>query len=142
MGGCSGGSIQIAIGAPGEDITISGSSKVDAGTAVIFTPPPGNSCIHAVDQGNPLSDGPETADRLGNALALGWHGEAGVSDRAYIGAPGEDAGVGIVQSTPVAGGANSASILVGGSFMSSVGYSGGGQVGMSYGTVIASPAGE
>jgi hypothetical protein len=142
MGGCSGGSIQIAIGAPGEDITIGGSSKVDAGTAVIFTPPPGNSCIHAVNQGNPLSDGPETGDRLGSALALGWHGDDGASDRAYIGVPGEDAGVGIVQSTPLDGGTNSATILVGGSFMSSVGYSGGGQAGMSYGTVIASPAGE
>jgi hypothetical protein len=142
MGGCSGGSIQIAIGAPGEDITISGSSKVDAGTAVIFTPPPGNSCIHAVNQGNPLSDGPETGDRLGSALALGWHGDDGASDRAYIGVPGEDAGVGIVQSTPLDGGTNSASILVGGSFTSSVGYSGGGQAGMNYGTVIASPAGE
>jgi hypothetical protein len=142
MGGCSGGSIQIAIGAPGEDITISGSSKVDAGTAVIFTPPPGNACIHAVNQGNPLSDGPETGDRLGSALALGRHGGNGASDRAYVGVPGEDAGVGTVQATPLDGGASSSSILVGGSFRSSVGYSGGGQTGMSYGRVIASPAGE
>jgi len=142
MGGCSGGSIQIAIGAPGEDIKINGSSKVDAGTAVIFTPPPGTSCIHAIDQGNPLSDGPESNDRFGGTLALGRQGDEGSSDRAYIGVSGEDAGVGIVQSTPVGSGANSADILVAGSLKSSVGYSGGAQAGMSYGTVIASPAGE
>jgi hypothetical protein len=47
-----------------------------------------------------------------------------------------------VQSTPVDDGANSASILVAGTFKSSVGYSGGSQAGMSYGTVIGSPAGE
>jgi hypothetical protein len=142
MGRCSEGSIQLAIGAPGEDITVNGSSKVDAGTAVIFTPPPGNSCIQAVDQGNPLSDGPEKSDRFGSTLVVGWHGGDGASDRAYLGVPGEDAGLGIVQSTPVDDGANSASILVAGTFKSSVGYSGGSQAGMSYGTVIASPAGE
>ena len=66
--------MQLAIGAPGEDITVNGSSKVDAGTAVIFTPPPGNSCIQAVDQGNPLSDGPEKSDRFGSTTCagLGW----------------------------------------------------------------------
>jgi hypothetical protein len=138
MGGCSGGSVQIAIGAPGEDI----SSIIDAGTAVVFTPPPGNSCIHAVDQGNPLSGGPEKGDRFGSTLALGWHMNGGTSDRAYIGAPGEDSGAGIVQSTPVGSGANSADIFVGGSFKSSVSYSGGAQAGLNYGTVIASPAGE
>jgi hypothetical protein len=141
MGRCSEGSIQLAIGAPGEDITVNGSSKADAGTAVIFTPPPGNSCIQAVDQGNPLSDGPEKSDRFGSTLALGWHGD-GASDRAYVGVPGEDGAAGIVQSTPIGSGAHSADILVGGSSTSSVGYSGGSQAGMSYGTVIASPAGE
>jgi hypothetical protein len=142
MGGCSDGSTQIAIGAPGEDIKINGLSMVDAGTAVIFTPPPGSSCIHGVDQGNPLSDGPEKGDRFGITLALGRHGDDSASDRAYIGVPGEDGGAGMVQSTPVGSGANSAGIIVGGSFKSSVGYSGGAQASMSYGTVIASPAGE
>ena len=142
MGRCSEGSIQLAIGAPGEDITVNGSSKVDAGTAVIFTPPPGNSCIQAVDQGSPLSDGPEKSDRFGSTLALGWHGGDGASDRAYVGVPGEDGAVGIVQSTPIGSGARSADILVGGSSTSSVGYSGGSQAGMGYGTVIASPAGS
>jgi hypothetical protein len=142
LGGCSDGSIQLAIGAPGEDVKINGLSMVDAGTAVIFTPPPGNSCIHGVDQGNPLSDGPEKGDRFGTTLALGRHGDDGGSDRAYIGVPGEDGSAGIVQSTPVGSGANSAAVIVGGSFTSSVGYSGGAQSGMSYGSVIASPAGE
>lgn len=143
LGECSDGSMQIAIGAPGEDITVSGSSKVDAGTAVIFTPPPGNSCIRAIDQGNPLSDRPETGDRFGSTLALGRQGnDSSARDRVYIGVPGEDAGTGIVQSTPVGSGANAADILIGGSFKSSVGYSGVPQTGMSYGAVIASPAGE
>ena len=142
MGGCSGGSIQLAIGAPGEDITVSGSSRVDAGTAVIFTPPPGTSCIRAIDQGNPLSGTPEKGDRFGSTLALGLRGENGASDRAYIGAPGEDDAAGIVQSTPIGSGANAADILVAGSSKPSVGYSGGARTGMNYGTVIASPAGE
>jgi hypothetical protein len=142
LGRCSDGSIQLAIGAPGEDITVNGSSKVDAGTAVIFTPPPGNSCIQAVDQGSPLSDGPEKSDRFGSTLALGWHGEDGASDRAYVGVPGEDGAAGIVQSTPVGSGTHSADILVSGSSTSSVGYSGGSQAGMSYGMVIGSPAGS
>ena len=143
LGECSDGSMQIAIGAPGEDITVSGSSKVDAGTAVIFTPPPGNSCIRAIDQGNPLSDRPETGDRFGSTLALGRHGnDSSARDRVYIGVPREDAGTGIVQSTPVGSGANAADILIGGSFKSSVGYGGVPQAGMSYGAVIASPAGE
>jgi hypothetical protein len=141
LGGCSGGSIQLAIGAPGEDITVSGSSRVDAGTGVIFTPPPGASCIRAIDQGNPLSDSPEKGDRFGSTLALGLRGENGVSDRTYIGSPGENDAAGIVQSTPVGSGANAADILVARSSKPSVGYSGGAQAGMNYGTVIASPAG-
>jgi FG-GAP repeat len=140
MGGCSGGAIQIAIGAPGEDI---GKSKVDAGTVVIFTPPPGNSCIEAVDQGSPLSDSPEKLDRIGSTLALGLHSDAGArKDRAFIGVPGENGDSGIVQSTPIGSGANSTDITVAGSPTSSVGYSGGAQTGNKYGTVIASPAGE
>jgi hypothetical protein len=142
MGRCSDGSIQLAIGAPGEDITVNGSSKVDAGTAVIFAPPPGNSCIQAVDQGSSLGGGPEKSDRFGSTLALGWHGKDGASDRAYVGVPGEDGAAGIVQSTPVGSGTHSADILVSGSSTSSVGYSGGSQAGMSYGMVIGSPAGE
>jgi FG-GAP repeat len=139
LGVCSGGSVQIAIGAPGEDI----GSAQDAGTVVIFTPPPGNSCIQAVDQGTPLPGSPEKGDRIGSTLALGQHRDAGGrQDRAFIGVPGEDIGAtadaGIVQSTPLGSGANSTDIVVAGSPTPSVGYSGGNQ----YGTVIASPAGE
>jgi hypothetical protein len=75
-------------------------------------------------------------------IALGLRGENGASDRAYIGAPGENDAAGIVQSTPIGSSANAADILVAGSSKTSVGYSGGAQTGMNYGTVIASPAGE
>jgi hypothetical protein len=138
MGGCSDGSTQIAIGAPGEDI---GSSKVDAGTVVVFTPPPGDSCIHAVDQGSSLSDSPEKGDRLGSTMAL-KDDDAMSDDRAFIGVPGENSGSGIVQSTPNTSDANSTSITVAGSPKPSVGYSGGAQAGTNYGAVIASPAGK
>jgi FG-GAP repeat len=146
LGGCSGGSVQIAIGVPGEDI---GSSDVDAGVVAVFTPSPGASCIRAVEQGGkPLSGSPEKGDGLGTALALGRHSDdnAGKSDRVFIGVPGEDVGTtvdaGIVQSTPIGSGANPTDITVAGRLTSSVGYSGGAQTANKYGTVIASPAGE
>jgi hypothetical protein len=140
IGGCSNG-IQLAIGAPGEDI---GSTKPDAGTVVIFTPPPGAACIRAVDQGRALSGSQEADDRVGTTLALGRENDDPArTDRALIGVPGEDIGAtvdgGIVQSTPIG---SSTNIMVAGSPTPAVGYSGSAQTGTSYGEVIASPAGE
>ena len=141
--GCFDNSVQIAVGAPGEDVTFNGSARKDAGTAVVFTPPPFESCARAVDQPTLLAGNPETGDRLGSTLALGRHSDDDddASDRAFIGVPGED-GSGIVQSTPIGSGANSTDILVAGGFKSSVGYSGDAPAGTNYGAVIASPAGE
>jgi hypothetical protein len=141
--GCPDG-IQIVAGAPGEDITFDGSSRVDAGTVAFFTPPPYEPCAGSVDQANLLPRAPENGDRLGSALALGRHSDddPAASDRAFIGVPGEDSNAGIVQSTPVGSGANSIAITVAGQPNAAVGYSGGDVAGNSYGAVIASPAGE
>jgi hypothetical protein len=142
--GCFDGSIQIAIGAPGEDLTVNGSARIDAGTVAIFTPPPFDPCAGSVDQAKVLTRTPETGDRLGTTLALGRHSDDDddASDRAFIGVPGEDSAAGIVQSTPIGSGANSTDITVAGGFNPSVGYSGGSLAGTNYGAVIASPAGE
>jgi FG-GAP repeat len=142
--GCFDGSIQVVAGVPGEDITVSGTARVDAGTVAIFTPPPYDPCAGSVDQGTVLANTPETGDRLGATLALGRHADDDddASDRAFIGVPGEDGAAGIVQSTPIGSGANSADIIIAGAFNASVGYSRGDVAGTSYGAVIASPAGE
>ena len=142
--GCFDGSIQVVAGVPGEDITVSGTARVDAGTVAIFTPPPYDPCAGSVDQGTVLANTPETGDRLGATLALGRHADDDddASDRAFIGVPGEDGAAGIVQSTPIGSGANSTDIIIAGAFNASVGYSRGDVAGTSYGAVIASPAGE
>jgi FG-GAP repeat len=142
--GCFDGSIQIVAGVPGEDLTVGGSARTDAGTVAFFTPPPYDPCAGSVDQANLLSDTPESGDRLGSTLALGRHSDDDddASDRAFIGVPGENAAAGMVQSTPIGSGANSTDIIVAEAFNASVGYSRGDIAGTNYGTVIASPAGE
>jgi len=142
--GCLDGSVQVVAGVPGEDITVSGTARVDAGTVAIFTPPQYDPCAGSVDQGTVLANTPETGDRLEATLALGRHAndDDDASDRAYIGVPGEDGAAGIVQSTPIGSGANSTDIIIAGAFNASVGYSRGDVAGTSYGAVIASPAGE
>ena len=142
--GCSDASIQIVAGVPGEDITFSGSARVDAGTVAFFTPPPFDPCAGSVDQANLLSRPPESGDRLGSTLALGRHSDddADASDRVFIGVPGEDNATGIVQSTPIGSEPNATDITVAGVSTSSVGYSGTPQAGTNYGAVIASPTGE
>ena len=141
--GCLDASIQIVAGVPGEDITVSGSARVDAGTVAFFTPPPFDPCAGSVDQANLLPRTPESGDRLGSALALGRHSDDDDAkrDRAFIGVPGEDSAAGIVQSTAISSEA-STDIVVAGVLHPSVGYSGGVQAGTNYGSVIASPAGE
>ena len=141
--GCSEG-IQILAGAPGEDLTVGGSSRVDAGTVAFFTPPPFEPCAGSVDQGNLLPRTAESADRLGTALALGRHSDDNdaASDRVFIGVPGEDSAAGIVQSTPISHEGNSTDITVAGLPNPSVGYSVGDIAGTNYGAIIASPAGE
>lgn len=141
--GCSDASIQIVAGVPGEDITFSGSARVDAGTVTFFTPPPFNPCAGSVDQANLLPRPPESGDRVGSTLALGRHSGAPEAqrDRAFIGVPGED-NAGVVQSTPFGSEPSSTDITVAGVPTSSVGYSGTPQAGTNYGAVIASPAGE
>jgi hypothetical protein len=142
--GCFDGSIQLVAGVPGEDITVSGSARKDAGTVAFFTPPPYDPCAGSVDQANLLAGTAESGDRLGSTLALGRHSDDDddASDRAFIGVPREDGAAGIVQSTPIGSGANSTDIIVAGEFNSSVGYGRGDVAGTNYGAVIASPAGE
>jgi hypothetical protein len=141
--GCSDG-IQIVAGAPGENVTLGGSSRVDAGTVAFFTPPPFDPCAGSVDQGNLLPRTAESADRLGTTLALGRHTDdnEAANDRVFTGVPGEDSAAGIVQSTPISPEGNSINITVAGVPNPSVGYSGGDIAGTNYGSVIASPAGE
>jgi hypothetical protein len=142
--GCFDGSIQIVAGVPGEDLTVGGSARTDAGTVAFFTPPPYGPCAGSVDQANLLSDTPESGDRLGSTLALGRHSDddENASDRAFLGVPGENAAAGMVQSTPIGSGANSTDIIVAKAFHASVGYSRGDIAGTNYGAVVASPAGE
>jgi hypothetical protein len=142
--GCFDNSIQIVAGVPGEDTTVGGSARKDAGTVAIFTPPPYDPCARSVDQANLLSSAPESGDRLGSTLALGRHSDDDddASDRAFIGVPGENGDAGIVQSTPIGSGANSTDIIVAEGFNASVGYARGEVAGTKYGAVIASPAGE
>jgi len=145
---CFNDALQAVVGAPGEDVTVNGSPKVDAGTAAVFTVSTGDFCARAVDQNTVLSGVPEAGDHLGATLALGQHSEndPDAADRAFIGVPkearGSVEGAGIVQSTATGSGADSTGIIVDEARLSSVGYSGGALAGTTYGAVIAAPASD
>jgi hypothetical protein len=142
---------QAAIGAPGEDITVNGSSRADAGTVLVITLTSG-SCSDPsinVDQQTVLDGTAEAGDQLGSTLALGRFRDDNddeQGDRMFVAVPSEDRGAvsnaGIVESTALRGGANPNYLQVAGNPTPSVGYSGGAVAGMRYGAIIANPAGD
>jgi hypothetical protein len=148
--GCFDSVRQAAIGAPGEDITVHGSSRHDAGTVLVITLTTGGHCSDRNDDQQSVLDGTaEAGDQLGSALALGRFRDDNddeQGDRAFIAVPSEDRGTvknaGIIESTAVGSGANSNDLRVAGDLTPSVGYSGGAVAGMRYGDVLAAPAGD
>jgi hypothetical protein len=144
--------VDAAVGAPYEDLTVGGRPARNAGSVTVFTVlgVPSDPCpALSVDQGTVLAGVPEAGDHLGHRLSLGRHRddaeEDELSDRAFIGVPGEDVGsvadAGIVQSTRHGSGFGAYSILVAGRFRDAVGFSGGPLAHLGYGTVLAAPAG-
>jgi hypothetical protein len=148
--GCFDSVRQAAIGAPGEDITVNGSSRADAGTVLVITLTTGGHCSDRNDDQQSVLDGTaESGDQLGSTLALGRFRDDNddeQGDHAFIAVPSEDRGTvanaGIVESTAVGSGANSNDLRVAGDLTPSVGYSGGAVAGMRYGAIIAAPAGD
>lgn len=147
--GCVEGVTQAVAGAPGEDIRVSGTNRVDAGTVLVLPLTAAESCpVRYDDQSTVLTGTPETGDRLGRTLGLGRirddHDDE-TGDRAFIGVADEDRGTvpnaGIVQSTASGTGADANDVLVAGKPRSSVGSSEGAMAGEQYGLVLASPAG-
>jgi hypothetical protein len=143
-------SVDAAVGAPGEDITVTGSSRVDAGTVATFTVTdwPDDCAPAGVNQDTVLSGAPESGDRLGSALGVGRHREPGdgdINDRVFIGTPGEDIGsstdAGLVQATSVGTPTNPTEFLVAGDWRPAAGFSGGDTARLGYGAVLAAPAG-
>ncbi len=147
--GCVEGVTQAVAGAPGEDIRVSGTNRVDAGTVLVLPLTAAEACpVRYDDQSTVLSGTPETGDRLGRTLGLGRirddHDDE-TGDRAFIGVPNEDRGTvsnaGIVQSTASGTGADANDVPVAGQPRPSVGSSDGAMAGEQYGLIIASPAG-
>ena len=140
--------VDAAVGAPGEDLTVSGSSRANAGSVTLFTVTSWPDCAAtAVSQNTYLAGTPEAGDALGSALGVGPHAEDtdDVNDRVYIGVPGEDVGdtvdAGTVQPASVGSGAYSTRFVVAGAWRTHAGYSGGDTSGLRYGAVFATPAG-
>jgi hypothetical protein len=147
--------IDAAIGAPTEDVSVDGRLMADAGAVTVLivrnnTGDPVPCPARAVDQNAVLDGVPEAGDRVGASLGLGRHREDEeedvASDVAYIGVPNEDIGTvvdaGTVQVTQHGSGFGSTSLVVAGRLVLSAGHSGGSVARLRYGTVLATPAGD
>ncbi|MDX6301365.1 MAG: hypothetical protein QOF53_2579 [Nocardioidaceae bacterium] len=149
--------VDAAVGAPTEDVSVNGRRVADAGVVTVLTARdraggPAPCPARTVDQNAVLSDRPEPGDRVGASLALGRHRDDAepdvASDRAFVGVPAEDVGAqgvdaGVVQSTQQrSNGADATAIVVARRNRFAVGHSGGTVARLHYGSVIASPAGE
>jgi hypothetical protein len=147
--------IDAAIGAPTEDVSVNGRVIADAGAVTVLivrnnTGDPVPCPARAVDQNAVLDGLPEAGDRVGASLGLGRHREDEeedvASDVAYIGVPNEDIGTvvdaGTVQVTQHGSGFGSTSLVVAGRLLLSAGHSGNPVARLRYGTVLATPAGD
>jgi hypothetical protein len=80
------GKDDLIIGSPGEDITVAGTARVDAGAVSVF--PGGATAFGTAFNKNQPGESNESGDNYGSSLAIGDFNKSGVKDIA-IGIPGE-----------------------------------------------------
>ncbi|MGH8867492.1 MAG: hypothetical protein ACRDYU_05790 [Actinomycetes bacterium] len=135
---CFDDAVDAAVGAPGEDLRVGGSTRTNAGTVIAFNIRANEDCTaRSINQNTSLGGAPEDGDQLGSTLSLRRRpdDQDDISDRPFVGVPGEDydgtTDAGLVQVTPPP---------LGNDVGAGSGFSNGPRADLRYGTVIGSPA--